>query len=148
MSKQNQRGSKLVSVLIIIAVLLAISFGGYYYYNKSRGNLTNDQEIAKLEKEIGKLIVLPTDEKPILATINDVAALSAQQPFFIGSQNGDKLLVYQKARKAFIYSETLGKLVNVGPIVYNQSASRSIDSQTQTTKTKVASSTEPSTKKK
>lgn len=146
MNKKNQKGSKLISVVIILAVIVAIGAGGYYYYTKNVKTRTDDQEISRLEKEIGKLITLPTGEKPVLATIKDVATLSVQQPFFVGAQNGDKLLVYANARKAFIYSEERGKLVNVGPIVYDQNSSQV--QTTKTTVTSVASTTATSTKKK
>ena len=37
------------------------------------------------------------------------------------AQNGDKLLVYQQAKQAFIYSPARNKLVNVGPILMDGS---------------------------
>jgi len=150
MNKYNQKGSKLIPVIIAVAILLAAGFGGYYYYNNKNKTLSDDKEIARLEKVIGQLITLPTGEKPVLATIKDAATLSAQQPFFAGVQNGDKLLVYSQARKAFIYSDATGKLVNVGPIVYDQNATNGISDQTETTKTKVTpvASTTTTVKKK
>lgn len=151
MQKIKQKGSKLIPVIIVLAVLLAAGFGGYYYYSQKNIGTNDDKEIARLEKIIGKLIILPADEKPVLATIKDATALAAQQPFFAGSQNGDKLLVYSKARKAFIYSDATGKLVNVGPIVYDQNNNLTSSGEVETTKTKVipvASTTATTTKKK
>ena len=72
---------------------------------------------------VGKLIVLPTDQQPTVATIQDVAALSKEQPFFIGAEDGDKLLIYSD--KAIIYSVKNGKLINVGP-VYNQGGGQEV----------------------
>lgn len=77
----------------------------------------NKQEIEKVVAAVGKLIVLPDNQQPTLATIQDVAALAKEQPFFNGAENGDKLLLYPD--KAIIYSVKNDKLVNVGP-VYNQ----------------------------
>ncbi|MFA6415980.1 MAG: hypothetical protein WCW56_00655 [Candidatus Paceibacterota bacterium] len=148
MKNNRQKGFNFIPAIVILAVLLALGFGGYYYYSKNNQNQSEDKQIAALEKKIGKLIVLPTGEKPILATIKDAAALSAQQPFFAGAQNGDKLLVYSQARKAFIYSETTGKLVNVGPIVYDQKTGSAISDQVQTTKTTVTKVATTTTKKK
>jgi flagellar basal body-associated protein FliL len=53
MNKKNQKGSKLISVVIILAVIVAIGAGGYYYYTKNVKTRTDDQEISRLEKEIG-----------------------------------------------------------------------------------------------
>lgn len=150
MTNKDQKGFKLISVIIIVAVLLVVGGGGYYYYSKFNKNQSEDKQIAALEKKIGKLIMLPTGEKPVLANIENATALAAQQPFFAGTQNGDKLLVYRQARKAFVYSEATGKLVNVGPIVYDQNNNTDISSQVETTKTKVTNvaSTTDTTKKK
>ena len=72
------------------------------------------QEISSLLDKIGQLIVLPKDENPLVATIQDAAALAEDQAFYKDAQNGDKLIVYSD--KAFIYREKDNRLVNVGPV--------------------------------
>lgn len=78
----------------------------------------NRKEVEELVSEVGQLINLP-EGQPTVATIQDVEALAQQQPFFLGAQNGDKLLIYET--KAIIYSPITHKLINVGP-VYAQPA--------------------------
>ena len=71
------------------------------------------KQITMIVEKVGKLIVLPADEVPQVAVIQDVDALKKSQDFFVDAQNGDKILVYVKARKAIIYREDTNKVVNI-----------------------------------
>lgn len=73
-------------------------------------------QVKELITKISKLIILPTGEEPVVATINDAAALIKDQVFYKGAKNGDVVLVYQKASKAIVYSPERNVIVNVGPI--------------------------------
>ena len=72
------------------------------------------QETSLLLANLAKLIILPEGEEPLIATIQDVDALAAEQEFYKDAQNGDKLIVYSE--KALIYNEESGRIVNVGPV--------------------------------
>lgn len=147
-STKRGRGPKAFIILVIVVALLAVA--GWYSYDYYRSHYGTDQqkadyEVQKVVSVVSKLMVLPTDETPVLATISDVASLSKQQNFFVGAANGDKLLIYQKALKAIIWSPSSGKLVNVGPVVYDQNANKTVspavpatpvETGTTTTKTK------------
>lgn len=76
------------------------------------------KEVQDLVAAVGKLIVLPSEE-PTVATVMDAKKLIAEQTFYQGAINGDKLLIYPKAQKAIIYSPSRGVLVNVGPVYFN-----------------------------
>lgn len=79
------------------------------------GPKMDSDEIDKLLKKVGKHILLPENQEPTIATIQNADALISLQPFFYGSENGDKVLLYEG--RAFIYSPTKDKLINAGPIV-------------------------------
>jgi hypothetical protein len=70
---------------------------------------------------VGKLIVLPTDEQPTLATVVDPSKLK-NQPFFAQAQKGDQVLIYTNARKAILYSPTANKIVEVAPLIIGAQA--------------------------
>jgi hypothetical protein len=72
-------------------------------------------EIKKLIEDVGKLIVLPTDEQPTIATVSDLEKLKGQE-FFAHAETGDKVLLYSKARKAILYSPSRNKIVEMAPI--------------------------------
>lgn len=78
------------------------------------------KELAAIVASVGKIMVLPKEEDPQVAIIQDVEALKKTQDFFTDAENGDKILVYAKARKAIIYREKTNQIVNValniGPV--------------------------------
>ena len=109
-----------VALVVLIAVIPTIYF---YIQNKNTTNKLNDLQsksqsasnVDEVVKEVGKLVILPGDEKPTLATISDVSKLQGQ-PFFVSAANGDKVLVYNKAGKAILYRPSLNKIVEMAPL--------------------------------
>src|SRR4051812_10139275 len=94
----------LIAVLLIVAVLLGA--GAVYFYAKYRGTQQNvkgatEEDVSKVVAQVGKLIVLPQNEVPTLATVSDPEALKSQ-PFFANAQKGDKVLIYTQAKKAIL----------------------------------------------
>ncbi len=73
------------------------------------------QENAALVAEVGRLIELPTDETPTIATVQDPTQLQ-DQPFFAHAKAGDKVLLYANAKKAILYDPVEHKIVEVAPI--------------------------------
>lgn len=130
MKKEENKSGGVVTLVFLVLFLVALagfvwSFWRYWAIKQEVRFLStpqgqqelNKKEIDEVVGKVGKLIVLPTDQQPTVATIQDVTALAKEQPFFSGAENGDKLLLYPD--KAIIYSVKYEKLVNVGP-VYNQ----------------------------
>lgn len=129
-AKSQTKSGSMLNVVLLILFLAALagfawSFWRYWslkqevrFLSTTQGQQElNKKEIDKVVEAVGKLIILPTDQQPTVATIQDAAALAKEQPFFDGAENGDKLLLFSD--KAIIYSVKNDKLVNVGP-VYNQ----------------------------
>ena len=111
---------------IVGLLILALGFGGFsfYQYQQSQTELKrlkeNPQEAAiaeakKLVERVGKLIDLPKDEEPTVANITDAKKLS-DQAFFQAAQNGDKVLIYTKAKKAILYRPSSNKVIEVAPV--------------------------------
>ncbi len=110
---------KILLALLLVVALLGIG-GSYYFYDKYQEVVTNPNIEAKKETEklvsvVSKMIELPKDEVPTVATILDKEKL-ADQPFFIKGKNGDKLLAYSAAKIAILYRPSTGKIINVAPI--------------------------------
>ncbi len=70
---------------------------------------------SRIVREVGHIYILPQNETPTVAQIEDVSRL-ANQEFYRNAKTGDYVLVYDRAKLALIYRESMGKLVNVGPI--------------------------------
>lgn len=109
--------------IIVVALALALIFILYQYYiarNELKSFKTNPEqaaskEVEKLIEEVGKLIDLPKDETPTIATVTDPAKLK-DQIFFQKAEAGDKVLIYNNAKKAILYRPGAKKVLEVAPI--------------------------------
>lgn len=114
---------RLFFILILIFAVGGTTTAVYYFKQyrdlKANPNLEAQRETESLVAELGKLMELPTDETPTIATIADKDKLK-DQPFFAKAENGDKLLAYTKAMQAILYRPSANKIINVAPIILNQ----------------------------
>lgn len=108
-------------IIILFSIVSTLTAGYFFYqYQKTKNLLQSpdqqtEDEIIKLVDKVGKLIQLPKDETPSLATVTDKNKLS-KQPFFAQTENGDKVLLFTKAKKAILYRPSTNKIIEVGPI--------------------------------
>jgi hypothetical protein len=110
-------------IILTIPVLLLIG-GGFWLWRNDffsdplaffQGPANAQQEIDKIVKQVSKLIDLPQDEQPTVATVSDKEKLKDQN-FFAKAENGDKVLIYPQARKAYLFRPTTKKLIEVAPL--------------------------------
>jgi hypothetical protein len=125
MSEQLEWDKKrIILVVVIVLIIAATGAPSFYFYSryKSAQNAlktaatSSSSEVKALVEKIGQHILLPDGEDPTVATISDIEKLK-NQPFFAHAKNGDKVLVYAKAKKAFLYDTIAEKVIEVGPIV-------------------------------
>lgn len=118
-------------LIVGLAVLLIIvgGIGGYLFLTKSNTPTTNvnPDEVSQLIEEISQIYDLPALEKPTVATITDVGKLK-NQPFFQKAKNGDKVIIYNQAKKAILYDPISKKILEIAPL----SGSLGLESQNST----------------
>ncbi|MBI4050166.1 MAG: hypothetical protein HY398_01825 [Candidatus Doudnabacteria bacterium] len=119
----------------IIAGLAVLALAGLgaaaYFYNQVGELKANPQKIAQEETaaliaRVGRLIILPTDEQPTVATVADPEKLK-DQPFFAKAKVGDKVLIYTNSRKAILYNPESNIIVEVAPVNIGQTAGASTE---------------------
>lgn len=111
---------RLVLIWAIIATIacgvLAVSVASQRKeISKLKSNQAVDDETTQLIARVASLVSLPEGETPTIATVTDVEKLKSQA-FFAKAENGDKVLIFSKARKAYLYRPTTNKIVEIGPI--------------------------------
>jgi hypothetical protein len=125
-----------IGVVLVIGLLIAVVAYFYYDYAEAKKQVmelnkqltatpstpTRVETLADLIAEVSRLIVLPTDETPTIATVNDLQKLQGQQ-FFVNAKVGDKVLIYTKAKKAILYDPQNQKIVEVAPLNLETAAS-------------------------
>jgi len=102
------------SVVMIIAVV--------WWFNRAPSSGSDKQEMIKVRDSVSKLVILPTGEDPTLATVTDKNSLT-DNFLKTNAENGDKILVYITAKKVYIYRPSINKIVNIGPLTIDASAS-------------------------
>ena len=116
----------LVSSGLAVFLLITISLSFHFYSQSKQARAevtklkqTSDaaslEEVKKLVDKLGQIVELPTGEDPTVATITDKSKL-ADQPFFQKADNGDKVLIYSAAKKAYLYRPSTNKLLDIAPV--------------------------------
>lgn len=113
--------------LVVLVVILVLLIGGGYFafkYHQAKNDVnrlsTNPQAAAQQQvtdtvNAVGKLVQLPANETPTLATVTDASKL-VNQVFFAKAQNGDKVLIYTQAKVAVLYRPSINKVINIAPL--------------------------------
>lgn len=112
-------------VIVLIAIFIAAS--GYYFYKfqkiKNNPELVKQEEIKAITDKVGKLMELPEGEELTLATVVEKEKLMGQN-FFRNSENGDKILIYAKAKKAILFRPSTGKIIEAAPLILNDNVKK------------------------
>lgn len=111
---------KSLLVLLIILALGGSATAVHYYRQytllRANPNIIAEKETARIVSLLGKMMELPIDEIPTMATITDKEKLN-DQPFFSKTENGDIILAYNKALQAILYRPSTNKIIAVAPMV-------------------------------
>lgn len=128
----------IIGFIIMIVVAGSLGSSAYFYKQydkiKKNPNIVAQEEAKSLTGKVGKLMVLPTDEAPSIATVVDKDKLK-DQPFFKNTLKDDKILIYTKAKKAILYRPSTNKIIEFAPLAVgedNQSAVLGSDTQNST----------------
>lgn len=117
--------SKFTRIVLGIGIFLVIAgslVAAIYFYRQYR-LLVNDSvkaeemQHAYMLKTMATLIELP-NEKPSIVTITDREKLQSQA-FFQKALNGDKIIIYEAAKRVYLYRPSTKKVIDVAPLVLN-----------------------------
>ncbi|MCA9348825.1 hypothetical protein KC878_01630 [Candidatus Saccharibacteria bacterium] len=128
--KQKSIWQILITSLAILLFLVAGASGYLYWRERSRSAdlrlqiadlqskipLTPEEQAKQLLEKVSAIYEIPADEDPVIATIEDITKFK-DQPFFDNAKNGDKLLIFNKAKWALLYRPETDKIINAGPTV-------------------------------
>lgn len=111
-------------ILAIIILIIIASVSLFYFYSKTvslkqNQDKENEAKVTMLVDKIGKLIALPTNEKPVVAMISDTKPF-VNNPFFAKAKVGDYLIVYPVSKTALIYDDKSNIIVEVATLKIGQ----------------------------
>lgn len=100
---------------VIMAALLIIALGlaAYFAYRSFWSpEAQKRREVSKWVELVGERAWLPAGERPTVATVTNQEKLD-DQPFFRSARNGDKMLIYPQAARAYLYRPSTGKIIDI-----------------------------------
>lgn len=130
-----------IGIYALLGLLLVAAAGtSIYFYSRSENlesqlgdsSLAVKKEAEDLLGKVGKLMELPADEYPTIATVSDPEKLQSQA-FFAKAQTGDRVIVYAQARKIILYRPSSNKIVDVGSVNMENTTPEGVVAGTNTT---------------
>lgn len=138
--RRRRRG--IINFLLFIGIIAAI--GLFAWAETQRRDATRrlketEQELEKIRQSterrgtevaqqvlesVRKLIDIPTDPEPTVATIVDVDALREASPFYNKAENGDHLIITET--RAILYDPDRGIILDVVPVKINKEQQQQI----------------------
>ncbi len=102
-------------VFLLILFFVASGVAGYFYWQTKQLPPYVSPETMDVLEKLNTMIVLPADEQPTVATVNDIEKLKGQ-PFFAKAKVGDRVVIYSKNQKVILFDPVAGKIIEVGSI--------------------------------
>jgi hypothetical protein len=120
MLKGMKRGQGVI-IMGMLTILISVGSSIYFYLQSTKQNNlvstsanATSEELQQLILAVGEHYELPKGEQPRIATVSDVEQLSTE-PFFARSRNGDKVLIFDSAKKAILYRPATDKIIEIAP---------------------------------
>lgn len=125
---------KLLSPWLLVLGLLVFSVFMFAQYQQAKNKVASNtpaaanKQVEDVVTKVGKLIILPKDQKPTVATVVHSDKLK-DQIFFANAKDGDKVLVYSNQKQAILYRPSTNQLVNVSSVTVTPNANASLAPQ-------------------
>jgi hypothetical protein len=109
----------LVAILLIFCLFMVAQYR--QAQNKLQGS-ASDAKVTGLLKDVSKVIILPSNETPTVATVTNAAKLT-NQSFFKKAHDGDKVIVYSGQKEAILYRPSTKQIVTVSTVSVSDNSS-------------------------
>ncbi len=119
------RNKKLL-IPVVAVVFILIGAGGVVLWQNNFFQqdpaIIYAKQIQTMTANASKYTTLPQDEDPVTATVTDKNVLP-HEAFFSNAQNGDKILLYKKNKKAILYRPSTTQVIAVAKLNYQNGSS-------------------------
>lgn len=110
--RKSRKKAMWLSVALLVFLVLA---GAGTYLLLSVSKPTDSKNPKDIVERVGRLVILPTNETPTVAVVSDTRKLP-KVPLFADAENGDRVLIYPTAKRAFLYRPSLDRLVAMSDV--------------------------------
>lgn len=134
-----------------VVVILLVIIPAVLYTQRPKSDPLNDSnkvlgsntisldQVNEIVAKVAKIADIPS-ETPNVATVSDVSALRGQL-FFSKAETGDKVLIFQNAKRAILYRPSTNRIIEYSTIVVNQETPTPTQSAPETPASSSATST-------
>ncbi len=124
-STKKGKGKKVFLLLLSYVIVAIVVWHIQLQFSNSpeRQQELARQEVQAVVDQLKEIMIIPENEFPQMATVDNAPELAKTQDFFASVQNGDKILIYLQNKKAIIYRPSTEKIVNIGPVVTDNNQS-------------------------
>lgn len=105
-----------VALLVVLAVVPSIYYFNKYQTLSKQVEGGGKEDVQALIAKVSRHVLLPEGEVPTVMTVTDKEKATSKQ-FFANAKNGDKVLVYMNAKKAFLYDTVADRILEIGPVL-------------------------------
>lgn len=112
---QKRKKTIIIFGLVLVLAGAGIGYGIYQYELSQNPAVIYARKLQTLTQVVSKHVALPTGEQPVTATVTDVSKLP-HEAFFANAQNGDKILLYKKSKKAILYRSATDQVIAVSKL--------------------------------
>ncbi len=112
-------------ILIILIILAGLGLFTREYLNTKQQlkdlkspSTSGKSDLEVVTEQVSKIAELPQGESPTLATVNDATKLNTKI-FFKNTQNGDRVLIYAKAKRAVLYRPSTNKIIEITSVNFD-----------------------------
>jgi hypothetical protein len=135
-SRKKDIRTIIIAVLVLIIIFLVglgviVGKRQGILFSKDNTQVTEAQA-GRIVRKLSDIILIPSEEIPLVFKITNVEEIKATQPFYIHAENGHYLIVYQQSALAFIYDKGNDRVINVGPVAIPQNAQPSLSQNPRT----------------
>lgn len=122
-NKQNQKKGRMWGIISVVIIIVLIGVIVFMVFDKNKTKDNTTKEAMEIKEKVEKLMYLP-NETPTITTVENSDELK-KQDFFKDVKNGDKVLIFIENTKVVIYRPSENRIVNVGPIVNDETTNAS-----------------------
>lgn len=119
--KDPSKKRRYIILIIVFIAFLLLSASAFYYYNqytmlKSNPSALSESQTKELMTDVGKLMSLPSDETPQVATVVNPNLVQEHTPF-TQTQTGDIILIYKGIKRAILYRPSQHRIIDVAAVI-------------------------------
>lgn len=129
-SRRRLRFPRMKTLVVLLLFIVTVGAAVYFYlqwqdareeawtaeFDGGDPAATPQIQANEVIEMVGKTVLLPQGETPALIRVTDKNSLTQNKEFFKDAENGDVVLVYNQARKAFLFRPSTQKLINIAPV--------------------------------